>query len=101
MAEGIWGKVQTHRRDKVLLLGRGEEEGWASIENSLCPIVHACLPTRRGWRVPSVPPHPGPEVTCHPLCSGHPHLPCGNPLANPLHSGHPHPPRRKLLTGLP
>ena len=35
MAEGIWEKVWTHRRGKALLLGRGEEEGWAAIGNSL------------------------------------------------------------------
>ena len=35
MAEGTQEKVQTHRRGKVPLLGRGEEEGQATIGNSL------------------------------------------------------------------
>ena len=35
MAEGTPEKVQTCRRGKVPLLGRGEWEGWAAIDNSL------------------------------------------------------------------
>ena len=35
IAEGTWEKVLTHRRGKVPLLGRGEEEGKAVIGNSL------------------------------------------------------------------
>lgn len=30
--EGTWEKVWTHRRDKVPVLGRGEKEGWTTIE---------------------------------------------------------------------
>ena len=35
MAEGTQKKVWTHRKGKAPLLGRGEEEGWAAMENSL------------------------------------------------------------------
>ena len=35
MAEGTWEKVWSLKRGKVPLLGRGEEEGWAPIGNSL------------------------------------------------------------------
>ena len=45
--EGTWKKVQTHRRGKVPLLGRGEEEGPAAIENSLSPSVCTCPPDHR------------------------------------------------------
>ena len=31
-----------HRRDKAPVLGRGEEEGWATIKYSLCPSKHTC-----------------------------------------------------------
>ena len=34
MAEGTQEKVPTLKRDKALLLGGGEEEGQATIENS-------------------------------------------------------------------
>ena len=40
MAERTLEKVQTHRRGKVPLLGRGLEEGWATIGNSLCWSMH-------------------------------------------------------------
>ena len=40
MAQGTWEKVWTHRRGKAPLLGRGEEEGWAAIGNSLHQSVH-------------------------------------------------------------
>ena len=53
MAEGTREKVQTCRRDKVPLLGRGEEEGQAAIENSLGPSVHACPPYCRELSFPS------------------------------------------------
>jgi len=33
---GTWEKSRTCRRVKVPVLGRGEEEGWVSIEYSLC-----------------------------------------------------------------
>ena len=38
MAEGTREKVQTRRRGKAPLLGRGEEEGQAATENSLGPV---------------------------------------------------------------
>ena len=43
MSEGTWENVQTRRRGKVPLLGRGEEEGRAAIGNSLGWSVH--MPT--------------------------------------------------------
>ena len=42
MAEGTWETVQSHRRGKVPLLGRGEGEGQTTIGNSLCQSMHAC-----------------------------------------------------------
>ena len=42
MAEGTQEKVQTCRRGKAPLLGRGEEEGQAAIGNSLHWSV--CMP---------------------------------------------------------
>ena len=53
MAEGTWEDVQTHRRGKAPKLTRGEEEGQATIENSLGPSVHACPLEHRGLRAPS------------------------------------------------
>lgn len=43
--EGIWEKIWTCRRDKVPVLGRGEE-GQAALEYSLRPSEHAsqCIP---------------------------------------------------------
>ena len=43
MVEGTQEKVQNCRRDKVLLMGREEEERRATIENSLFPSMHACM----------------------------------------------------------
>ena len=40
MAEGTREKVQTSWRGKAPLLGRGEEEGWTAIGNSLHWSVH-------------------------------------------------------------
>ena len=40
MAEGSREKVWTRRRGKAPLLGKGEEEGWAAIGNSLPWSVH-------------------------------------------------------------
>ena len=42
-----WGKVWACRRDKVPVLGRGEEEGRTAIEYSLCPSMHTCQPASR------------------------------------------------------
>ena len=39
-AEGTWEKVQTRKRGKAPLLGRGEEEEWTAIGNSLLLSVH-------------------------------------------------------------
>ena len=44
MAEGTQEKVHTHRRGKSPLLGRGEKEGQATIENALGPSGHTCPP---------------------------------------------------------
>ena len=41
--EGTWEKSWICRREKVPVLGKGEEEGWAAIEYSLCPSEHVCL----------------------------------------------------------
>ena len=57
-AEGTWEKVQTLWRGKAPLLGRGEEEGQATIENSLGPSMHACPPDRRELSTPSWHLHP-------------------------------------------
>ena len=46
--EGTRGKVQTHRRGKVPLLGGQEEEGQTAIGNSLCQSVHMPV-ALRGW----------------------------------------------------
>ena len=54
--EGTWEKIWTCRRDKVPLLGRGEEEGWATIEYSMCPREHACLPASRKQSSQCIPP---------------------------------------------
>ena len=51
-SEGIWEKSWICRRDKASVLGRGEEEGWATIEYSphhsdlTCPqaIRKLCFP---------------------------------------------------------
>ena len=48
MAEGTWEKVWTRKRGKVLLLGRGEEEGRAAIGNSLCWSTYAHWFRRQG-----------------------------------------------------
>ena len=46
MVEGTWEKVQTHRRDKAPLLGRGDEKGvTTTIENSLHPSMCALAPS--------------------------------------------------------
>ena len=45
--EGTQEKVQSHRIDKALLLGRGKEKGQAAIENSLCPSMSDCPPAHR------------------------------------------------------
>ena len=55
MEEGKWEKVQTHKRDKVPLRGRGEDEGWTTIENSLHLSIHACLLDHRERVVPKTP----------------------------------------------
>ena len=36
-------KIQTHRRYKALLLGRGEEKGQATIENTLLWSMHMLM----------------------------------------------------------
>ena len=43
MEEGTQKKVQTYRRGKAPLLGRGEEEQWATKGNSLLWSMH--MPT--------------------------------------------------------
>ena len=77
-AEATWEKVWTCRRDKVPLLGRGEEEGWVTIENSLHASMHICQFT-----------FPALGSTCHLLktCP----LDCRKPLTSPPCSGQPHP----------
>ena len=58
MSEGTWDKVQTCRRDKVPLLGKGKEEGRATIENSLHLSISACLQACRGRNIPGTVPCP-------------------------------------------
>ena len=47
MTEGTQEKVWTCRKDEVPMLGRGEEKGQATIENSLCTSLHICPPANR------------------------------------------------------
>ena len=54
--EGTWEKIWTHRRDKVPVLGRGEEEGQAAIEYFLSPSDHVFLTTSREQCFPVHPP---------------------------------------------
>ena len=80
---GNWEKVQTHRRVKAPLLGRGEEAGQAAIENSLGPGVHACPLDRKELSAPSWCLSP----TCMDLALPAPlHAP-----QHPAHADQPHP----------
>lgn len=89
-AEGTKEKVLTHRRDKTPLLARGEEEGRATIGNSLCPSMRIFPPPGRKQSIPSatlqVCHYPG---TCAHLCRAdtlgpllymHSCMPTQNPL---------------------
>ena len=68
MAEGTWEKVWNHRRDKVPLLRRGEEEGRATIENVCALVCMLALLLTEGRACPVQLPLPRwPEATCHPL----------------------------------
>ena len=58
--EGTREKIWTHRRDKVPVVGRGEEERWASMEYILCPSMCACLPASREKSFPDHPLFPSP-----------------------------------------
>ena len=60
--EGTWEKIWTLRRDKALVLGREKEEGKATIEYSLHPSNHTCLPASREHCFPVHPPSPTPCV---------------------------------------
>ena len=78
-AKGTWGKSWTHRRDKAAVLGRGEEEGRATIEHSLshsecsgppasreqCFLVHP--PSPYSTRAPDLRPPAIPEGWPHHL----------------------------------
>ena len=44
---GKLGEGLDQQRIKVPVLGRGEEEGWATIEYSLHPNKHTCPPSSR------------------------------------------------------
>ena len=59
--EGTWEKIWTCRRDKVLVLERGEEKG-GTIEYSFCPRERACLPASREKSFPVHPPSPTPHA---------------------------------------
>ena len=54
--KGTQEKVWTHRRDKVPVLGRGEEEGQATTQYTLCPSMSVCPPTSREQNFPAHPP---------------------------------------------
>ena len=56
-SEGTWEKSWICSRDKVPVLGRGEEEGWATIEYPLC---HSEI---RKLHFPVHPPYPYPMNT--------------------------------------
>ena len=58
--EGTWEKSWTHRRNKAPVLGRREEEGWATIEYSLHHREHTCPPASRKQCFPVHPPSPYP-----------------------------------------
>ena len=60
--KGTWGKNWTCRRDKAPVLGRGEEEGQATIEYSLHPSKSACPPASREQCFPVHAPSPTPCV---------------------------------------
>ena len=68
-AQGTQEKIRTHRRGKVLLLGRGEEEWQAAIENSLGPSVHTCPLNCRELNTPSQHLHPAYEDPAPPTCA--------------------------------
>ena len=53
---GKLGKDLDLQKRQVPVLGRGEEEGWAAIEYSLCPSEHTCLPASREQCFPVHPP---------------------------------------------
>ena len=72
-SEGNWEKSYICRRDKVPVLGRGEKEGWATIEYSPHHSEVTCPPASRKLCFPVHPlplpcacMHVGPEATCHP-----------------------------------
>ena len=58
-AEGTQEKVQTHRRGKAPLLGRGEEEGQGTIETPWAPVCTLASGSQRAQHSFPVPaPHP-------------------------------------------
>jgi len=60
--EGTWEKIWTCRSDKVPVLRREEEEGWAAIEYSLLPSKCDCHPASTGQCLPEHSPSPTPHV---------------------------------------
>ena len=57
-SEGTWEKSWICRRHKAPVLGRGEEEGWATIEYSPCHSKLTCPPAIRKLCFPVHPPSP-------------------------------------------
>ena len=66
-SEGTQEKSWVCRRDKVPVLGRGEEEGWATIEYSAHHSELTCLPAIRNLYFPVHPLSPYPVCTCQDL----------------------------------
>ena len=107
-AEGTQEKVWTHMRHKTPLVGRGEEEGRAAIENSLHPRVPACpwagreqsIPgtTHQAHHTPGTPACPRMDLPCQ-AC----HAPCActclcRTSLGPPHSPHMHSPAQRSPT---
>ena len=57
-SEGTWEKSWICRRDKAPVLGRGEKEGWATIECSPHHSELTCPPAIRKLCFPVHPPSP-------------------------------------------
>ena len=63
-SEGTWEKSWICRRDKAPMLGRGEEEGWATIEYSPHHSELTCPPAIGNLCFPVHTPSPYPMLTC-------------------------------------
>ena len=70
-SEGTWEKSWVYHREKVPVLGRGEEEGWATIEYphaTVSSLAHQLSEKCVSLYIPSTPTlhaHARPETACH------------------------------------